>query len=188
VYFFLATVPAVIRSVEGRDVLWPVSSQPHIRITNNTDGTLLVRSDYNEVVLAVSPDWLNEDAGIQVKDEKIGWPTITVRPGTWRLKPDGRLLYHSRPPASPLTSAAQPDVGMSPVAMGTPIAGIDELGSEHLLTLQNGRDGYDGQSNDQMNTGQWGNPGNIVPGENGIFVYGNEDANRYSRQPVRFNL
>ena len=53
VYFFLATVPAVIRLVEGRDVLWPVSSQPHIRITNNTDGTLLVRSDYNEVVLAV---------------------------------------------------------------------------------------------------------------------------------------
>jgi hypothetical protein len=187
-YFFLATVPAVVRSVEGREVLWPVSSQPHIRITHHTDGALLVQSDYTEVILALSPDWLTEDAGTEAQDKKTGWPTLTVLPGTWRLMPDGRLLYESRSPDPLPDSAALPGGGMSPIAIGTPIAGLEKLGSEHVLTLQNGINGYDGQSNDQINTGQWGNEGNLVPGADGIFIYGNGEAKRYSRLLIRFNL
>jgi hypothetical protein len=95
VFFFLATVPAVVRSVEGMDVIWPLGSQPHIKIRHHPDGTLLVQSDYTEAVLAVSPEWMAEDAVFETPDEMLGWPTITVRPGTWRLTPDGRLLYHS---------------------------------------------------------------------------------------------
>lgn len=95
VFFFLSTVPVVVRSVEGMEVPWPLSSQPHIRIAPHLDGTLLVQSDYIEAVLAVSPDWVEEDAGFESPDAMLGWPTITVRPGTWRLTTDGRLLYHS---------------------------------------------------------------------------------------------
>jgi hypothetical protein len=95
VFFFLATVPAVVRSVEGLDVIWPLGSQPHINVTHHPDGTLLVHSDYTEAVLAVSPEWMAEDAVFETPDETLGWPTITVRPGTWRLTRDGRLLYHS---------------------------------------------------------------------------------------------
>ena len=187
-YFFLNTVPAVVRSVEGREVLWPVSSQPHIKVSNNPDGTLLVWSDYTEAVLAVSPDWLEDDAGSETRDEKTGWPTIAVGPGTWMLKPDGRLLYQSLSPASPAPSMAQPATGMPPVAMGTPIAGVDELSAEHVLILQNGVDGYQGQSNEQLNSGQWGAEGNRVHGGDGIFIYGNEEGNRHSRLLIRFDL
>ena len=185
VYFFLATVPAVVRSVEGREVLWPVGSQPHIRITDHPDGTLLVRSDYNRAVLAVAPDWLNDNAGSQTRDAKTGWPTVTVMPGTWRLKPDGRLLYHSLvadPAPAPARAAWQP------FRTGAPVPGVEELASQHVLTLRNGTDGYDGQSNDQINTGQWGDKGNNVPGDDGIFIYGHEEADRYSRVLIRFDL
>ena len=188
VYFFLATVPAVVRSVEGRDVLWPVSSQPHLKISHHPDGSLQIRSEYTEAVLAVSPDWLHADAGIEAEDKKTGWPTVMVRPGSWRLKPDGRLLYESRRSDVLPDSAAGSFGGMSPVSVGTPIAGTEELGSQHVLTLQNGMDGYEGQSNDQINTGQWGNKGNMTPGEDHIFIYGNGEANRYSRELIRFNL
>ncbi len=163
VYFFLATVPAVVRSVEGRDVLWPVSSQPHIKMTHHPEGTLLVQNGYNEAVLAVLPDWLDEDVRTETRDEKTGWPTVTMRPGTWRLMRDGRLLYESRSAESPTLPTAQPGAGMPTVAMGTPIIGVDQLGWQHVLTLQNGKDDYDGQSNEQMNTGQWGNKGNNGP-------------------------
>jgi len=95
VFFFLATQPAVVRSVEGMELPWPLGSQPHIRISPHGDGTLLVQSDYIEAVLAVSPDWIEDDTGFGAPDGMLGWPTITVRPGTWRLTTDGRLLYHS---------------------------------------------------------------------------------------------
>jgi hypothetical protein len=95
VFFFLATVPAVVRSVEGMEVPWPLCSQPHIEIKFHPDGTLLVQSDYTEAVLAVSPDWVEAEAGFEARDKMLGWPTVTVLPGTWRLTKDGRLLYHS---------------------------------------------------------------------------------------------
>jgi hypothetical protein len=185
VYFFLATVPAVVRSVEGRDVLWPVGSQPHIKIAHHPDGTLLVQNDYNEVGLAVSPEWLDDDAEIEARDEKTGWPTIKVRPGTWRLTPDGRLLYHSLVASK---AAPPPRKAWQPLRIGTPIAGAEDLASQQVLTLQNGLDGYDGQSNDQINSGHWGNPGNMIPGGDDIFIYGNEEAKRHSRQLIRFDL
>jgi len=96
VFFFLATVPAVVRSVDGLDLPWPVGSQPHLQINHHPDGTLLVRSDYNEAVLAVSPEWLAKDANVEGQDKQTGWPVVRVRPGTSRLTPDGRLLYESR--------------------------------------------------------------------------------------------
>ena len=139
-------------------------------------------------MLAVLPDWLDEDARTETRDEKTGWPTVTVRPGTWRLMRDGRLLYESRSAESPTLPTAQPGAGMPTVAMGTPIIGVDQLGWQHVLTLQNGKDDYDGQSNEQMNTGQWGNKGNNVPGEDGIFIYGNDETDRYARQLIRFKL
>ena len=97
VFFHLSLVPAVVRSVEGRDVIWPVSSQPHLRISSRDDGTLLIRSDYTSAVVAVSPDWLTGDAQTGGQDDKTGWPTITIPIGTYRLTPDARLLYENRP-------------------------------------------------------------------------------------------
>jgi hypothetical protein len=101
-FFFMATVPVLVRAVEGREVPWPVSSQPHIRIDEHTDGTLLIRNDYNEAVLGVSPDWLEEGAELASRDGKLAWPTISIRPGTWRLTRDGRLLYENRTPEPPM--------------------------------------------------------------------------------------
>ena len=124
VFFHLSLVPAVVRSVEGRDVIWPLSSQPHLRIDLHDDGTLLIRGEYDEVVLAVSPEWLGEGARIETRDEKPGWPTVRVRPGTWRLQPDGRLT-----------------------------------------------------------TGQWGDIGNSVHGQDDIFLYDNEKELRYAHPP-----
>lgn len=97
VFFHLSLVPAVVRSVEGRDVIWPVSSQPHLRIDSRDDGTLLIRSDYTSAVVAVSPDWLTGDAQTGGQDDKTGWPTITIPIGTYRLTPDARLFYENRP-------------------------------------------------------------------------------------------
>jgi hypothetical protein len=97
VFFHLSQVPAVVRAVEGRDVIWPLSSQPHLRIDLHEDGTLLIRSDYNIAIIAVSPDWLTDDPRAGGRDEKTGWPTIGVPAGTYRLTRDGRLLYENRP-------------------------------------------------------------------------------------------
>jgi len=187
VYFFLATVPAVVRSVEGREVLWPVGSQPHIKIAHHPDGTLLIRNDYIEAVLGVSPDWLQDEEGFGARDKKTGWPTVTVGPGTWRLTRDGRLIYHSVDSFSSVSPPpARPE--WQPVRIGTPIPGAEDLGSQRSLTLQNGKDDYEGQSNDQVNTGQWGNPGNMVPGPDDIFIYRNGEAKRHSHALIRFNL
>ena len=96
-FFHLSMVPAVVRSVEGRDVIWPLSSQPHIRIELQDDDTLLIRSDYLEATVAISPDWLIDASGVKPNDEQLGWPPLRVKPGTWRLTRDGRLLYENRP-------------------------------------------------------------------------------------------
>ncbi len=96
-FFHLSLVPAVVRSVEGRDVHWPLSSQPHLRIEQRDDGTLLFSSEYTEATVAVSPDWLSDDAPPGGIDELTGWPTVTIPPGTWRLTADARLLYENPP-------------------------------------------------------------------------------------------
>jgi hypothetical protein len=187
VYFFMATVPAVVRSVEGKDVLWPVSSQPHFKVEEHPDGTLLIRSGYDEVVLAVSPDWLSDDAGLETRDEELGWPTVSVLPGTWRLKPDGRLLYENRP-AGPPAPTVHPVASLQPVVTKKPMAGVEDLAAANVLTLQNGKDGYQGQTKEQMNTGQWGAEGHAGPGADGIFLYDNKEEPRYSRELIRFDL
>lgn len=125
-YFFLSTVPAVVRSVEEREIPWPVSSQPHIHIENHPDGTLLIKNDYAVAVLALAPDWLAEDAAMGSVDHKTGWPTRSVLQGTWRLTPDGRLLYENyagraRPRDEKWDAAAPP-----PITTGGPI-GVGRL-------------------------------------------------------------
>ena len=183
-YFFLATVPAVVRSVEGRDVLWPVGSQPHIHIEEIEDGTLLIRNDYNEAIVALHPEWLSDDHNLVTKDERLGWLTIKILPGTWRLKPDGRLLWENRPknPISPISPIGrlQPE----------PRAALDttQLAAENVLHIQNGKEGYQGQSNEQMATGQWGDEAHNKPGDDGIFLYRDDDKDRHARALIRFNL
>ena len=97
VFFHLSQVPAVVRSVEGRDVIWPLGSQPHLKVDLHHDGTLLIRSDYTDAVIAVSPDWLTDDARTGDRDGKTGWPTIDIPHGTYRLAQDGRLIYENHP-------------------------------------------------------------------------------------------
>ncbi len=185
-YFFLAMVPAVVRSVEGREVLWPVGSQPHIHIEEIEDGTLLVRNDYTEAIVAIHPEWLSQDSILDTRDEQLGWPTIKILPGTWRLKPDGRLLYENRP-KSPVSAESLP---ATTLAAASPRAALDttELAAGNVLHLQNGKDGYQGQSNDQVATGQWGDEGHNRPGEDGIFLYRDNDKTRYAHSLIRFNL
>ena len=192
VFFFMSTVPAVVRSVEGRDVLWPLSSQPHIQIKHHPDGTLLIASDYNKVVLAVHPDWLTKDAMVGALDERTGWPTITVLPGTWRLKSDGRLLYENRPDVTESLTAERPTVTMPPFTTGGP-AGVDQLAVANRIVLQNGKDGYQGQTNEQMTTGQWGGEAGHgshggVNGTDVIFIYADSAAARHGRDLIRFDL
>ena len=183
-YFFLATVPAVVRSVEGREVLWPVGSQPHIHIEEIEDGTLLIRNDYNEAIVALHPEWLSDDHNLDTRDERLDWPTIKVLPGTWRLKPDGRLLWENRP--------KNPIGQIRPIGRikSEPRAGLDtsQLAAENVLHFQNGKDGYQGQSNEQMATGQWGDEGNTRHGDDGIFLYRDDDKTRHARALIRFDL
>ena len=190
-YFFLSTVPVVVRSVEGKDVPWPVSSQPHIRIKHHPDGTLLIANDYTEVVLAVHPDWLAKDAKVGAMDEKTGWPTITVRPGTWRLKSDGRLIYDSRRDA-PAGDEGFANAAPPPITTNGPV-GLETLGTQDKVALQNGKDGYQGQTNEQMTTGQWGGKLGCdshggVNGADVIFIYADSAASRYGRDLIRFDL
>jgi hypothetical protein len=189
VFFFLSRVPAVVRSVEGRDVMWPVSSQPHIRIESNPDGTLLIRSDYTEALLAVSPDWLSADVDVATRDEMTGWPSFTVRHGTWRLTTDGRLIYDSR--TMPWLAHVEKSLvaAIQPIRTGKRIPGSDTLAAEHVLVLQNGVDDYLGQSNEQMTTGQWGGEvGNDSHGPDGLFLYANPEQDRYAVDLLRFDL
>ena len=191
VFFFLSTVPVVVRTVEGKDVLWPVSSQPHIHIKRHPDDTLLIENDYTEVVLAVHPDWLAKDAMVGALDEKTGWPTITVRPGTWRLKSDGRLLYESRRDA-PERDEAFANAAPPPLTTGGPV-GVETLGVQNKIVLQNGMDGYQGQAGEQMTTGQWGRETGHVAhgggtGPDVIFIYADSDASRHARSLIRFDL
>ena len=191
-YFFLSTVPVVVRSVEGKDVPWPVGSQPHLRIKHHPDGTLLIDNEYADAVLAVDPDWLAADANMAAADAKTGWPTIAIRPGTWRLKPDGRLIYESRgkdvqAPASEFADAAPP-----PIETGGPV-GIERLGIQEKVVLQNGVDGYQGQTNEEMTTGQWGGAAGCdshgsVNGPDVMFIYADSEASRHARNLIRFDL
>jgi hypothetical protein len=183
-YFFLATVPAVVRSVEGKKIPWPVGSQPHIHIEEIEDGTLLIRNDYVEAIVAIHPEWLSDESTLDSLDERLGWPTIKILPGTWRLKPDGRLIYENRPkiaisqigPVSPIEPEPRPALDTT------------QLAAAHVLHLQNGKDGYQGQSNDQVVTGHWGDDGHNRPGEDGIFLFRDDDQTRYSRALFRFDL
>ena len=50
-----------MRLVVGRDVIYPPSNLPHIRMANHPDGTLLKKNCDTESVLAVDPTWLTED-------------------------------------------------------------------------------------------------------------------------------
>lgn len=191
-FFFLSTVPALVRSVEGREIPWPLGSQPHLHVHPHPDGSLLIESDYTEAVLAMHPGWLDDDAAVGAPDGKTGWPTVTVRPGSWRLKPDGRMLYESRrnPPPSPddeFAAAAPP-----PLTTGGP-TGVHRLGIQKKIILQNGLDGYAGQSNEQMTTGQWGSDlGHYshggVNGTDVIFIYRDSDAARHAHNLIRFDL
>lgn len=188
-FFFLSRVPAVVRSVEGRDVMWPVSSQPHIRIEFSPDGTLLIRNDYTEVVLAVSPDWLTDNFEGTTKDEMTGWPSITVASGTWRLTNDGRLIYDSRTLPWPAHVKKSLVAAIQPIRTHKRILGTETLAAEHVLVLQNGVDGYQGQSNEQMTTGQWGGEvGADSHGPDDLFLYANPEQDRYAVDLIRFNL
>ena len=191
-YFFLSTVPVVVRSVEGKDVPWPVSSQPHIHIKSHPDGTLLVDNEYTGVVLAVHPDWLAKDAKVGAPDAKTGWPTIAVRPGTWRLKPDGRLLYESHLGDAQALVEVSPDAALPPLVTGGPV-GIERLGTQKKVVLQNGVDGYRGQTNEEMTTGQWGGAAGCdshgsVNGPDVMFIYADGAASRHARDLIRFDL
>lgn len=190
-YFFLSTVPALVRYVEGKDILWPVSSQPHIHIKHHSDGTLLVTSDYTEVVLAMDPTWLAKDAVVGRVDAKTGWPTITVRPGTWRLRTDGRLLYESLREESVTFAEETAAAAPRPLTTSGPV-GVQELAVDNVVVLQNGRDGYSNQTGEQLTSGQWGPEGhNIHGGANGpdtIFLYANRETSRHARSLLRFEL
>ena len=189
VFFFLSRVPAVVRSVEGRDVMWPVSSQPHIRIESNPDGTLRIRNEYTEAVLAVSPDWLSDEFEVVTKDKKTGWPSFTVQPGTWRLTNKGQIIYDSRTMSWPAHVEKSLVAAIQPIRTGKRIPGSDTLVAQHTVVLQNGADGYEGQSNEQMTTGQWGGEvGADSHGPDGLFLYGNPKQDRYAVDLVRFDL
>ena len=189
VFFFLSQVPAVIRSTEGRDVMWPVSSQPHLRMEWNTDGTLLIRNDYNEAVISVSPDWLSSDFESQRKDEKTGWPSFTVNHGTWRLTRQGRILYDSRKVPWSAHREKSLVAAIQPITTGQRIPGSETLGADHRLVLQNGVNGYQGQSNEQMTTGQWGGElGADSHGPDSLFLFSSEEHDRYAVDLIRFEL
>jgi len=189
VFFFLSRVPAVIRSIEGRDVMWPVSSQPHLRIEWNTDGTLLIRNDYHEAVLSVSPDWLSSDFEAQRTDEKTGWPSFTVNHGTWRLTRQGQILYDSRKLPWPAHIQKSLVAAIQPITTGKRVPDSAALGADHRLVLQNGLDGYQGQSNEQMTTGQWGGEvGADSHGPDGLFLFSSEEHDRYAVDLIRFEL
>ena len=139
--------------------------------------------------MAVDPDWLTKDAAAGVPDEKTGWPTIVVRPGTWRLKADGRLLYESRRDEVPALASASSDAAAPPLTTSGPI-GVRKLGSQNKIVLQNGTDGYRDQIGEQMTTGQWGRDTGYEShgGANAIFLYSNDDASRHGRSLIRFDL
>lgn len=134
--------------------MWPVSSQPHLRMEWNTDGTLLIRNDYNEAVISVSPDWLSSDFESQRKDEKTGWLSFTVNHGTWRLTRQRRILYDSRKVPWSAHREKSLVAAIQPITTGQRIPGSETLGANYRLVLQNGVNGYQGQSNEQMTTGQ----------------------------------
>ncbi len=60
---------------------------------------------------------------------------------------------------------------------------------EHIVTLQNGRDGYEHQTNEVMTSGQWGgHRGHSEHGSDQLFLFDDQSNQRYARVLVRFDL
>ncbi len=97
-------------------------------------------------------------------------------------------------------TSKQPDVPcdhafvykMTPIPAWFPGPSAAEVSPEighHVITLQNGKHGYRGQTNEQMTTGQWGRElGCDAHGGDDLFVYDNREKGRFARALLRFDL
>ena len=88
--YFIPTVPALVREVDGKPVPWPVGSQPEIDINLVADG-LLIDCRRDRAVVSVDPAF-GGAAVPPAKPDALGYVPLELTRGKWLLTRTWRLV------------------------------------------------------------------------------------------------
>ncbi len=173
--------------------------------SNTTDGIHIRYTTQDNSLYAILFKWphrsptfpnLRAAEGTTVSILGVQAPTIP-----WRQTSRG--LNVNLPPQD-MSSGKQPNVPcdhayvykMTPIPSWFPTTPPESATSiqpndvgEHIVTLQNGKDGYEHQTNEVMTSGQWGGHlGHSEHGSDELFLFDDQPNQRYARVLVRFDL